>query len=187
VVRRRLVPLLCAVAGVALVALLVYGLTQQGSSRALDEAIAAGRTPVAPAAMRELPVLDGVPRHTASLADWRGHIVIVSFWASWCPTCAADVRYLERAQRQLAASGAGTVLGIDYKDVGSSAIRYTSTHRLTFPNVRDLDGSFASVYGTVALPETFVLDARSRVVALERGPVLDQAWLTHAIAKAERI
>ena len=59
--RRRLVPLLCAIAGVAVVALLVYGLTQQGSSRALDEAIAAGRTPAAPAATRALPVLNGVP------------------------------------------------------------------------------------------------------------------------------
>jgi len=185
-VRRRLVPLLCVIAGVAVVALLVYGLTQQGSSRALDEAIAAGRTPAAPAATRELPVLNGVPRHTASLVDWRGHVVIVNFWASWCDTCAAELSYLERAQRQLTASGVGTVLGVDYKDVGSRALRYASAHGLTFPNVRDLDGSFASVYGTIALPETFVLDARSRVVALERGPVLDQAWLTHAIAKAER-
>jgi cytochrome c biogenesis protein CcmG, thiol:disulfide interchange protein DsbE len=185
-VRRRLVPLLCAIAGVAVVALLIYGLTQQGSSRALDEAIAAGRTPAAPAATRALPVLDGVPRPTASLADWRGHVVILNFWASWCDTCAAEVSYLERAERQLSASGAGTVLGVDYKDVGSQALHYASAHGLTFPNVRDLDGSLASAYGTIALPETFVLDARSRVVALERGPVLKQAWLTRAIAKAER-
>ena len=184
--RRRLVPFLCAIAGVAVVALLVYGLTQQGSSRALDQAIAAGHTPAAPAAMRALPVLNGVPRHTASLADWRGQVVIANFWASWCDTCAAEVSYLERAERQLAASGKGTVIGIDYKDVGSQALRYASAHGLTFPNVRDLDGSFAAVYGTVALPETFVLDARSRVVALERGPVLNQTWLTKAIAKAER-
>ena len=184
--RRRLVPLLCVLAGVAVVALLVYGLTQQGSSRALDEAIAAGHTPAAPAAARELPVLNGVPRETASLADWRGRVVVLNFWASWCDTCAAEVSYLERAQRQLAASGVGTVLGVDYKDVDSQALRYESLHGLTFPNVRDRDGSFAGVYGTIALPETFVIDARSQVVALERGPVLDQAWLTQAIAKAQR-
>jgi cytochrome c biogenesis protein CcmG, thiol:disulfide interchange protein DsbE len=185
-VRGRLVPVLCAIAGVAVVALLVYGLTQQGSSRALDEAIAAGRTPAAPAVTQALPVLNGVPGDAASLAQWRGHVLIVNFWASWCSTCAAEVAYLERAQRQLSASGAGTVLGIDYKDVGSSALHYASAHGLTFPNLRDLDGSFASVYGTIALPETFVLDGHSRVVALERGPVLDQSWLTNAIAKAER-
>ena len=85
--------------------------------------------------------------------------MIANFWASWCDTCAAEVSYLERAQRQLTASGEGTVLGIDYKDVSSRALRYASAHGLTFPNVRDLDGSFAAVYGTVALPETFVLDA----------------------------
>ena len=184
--RGRLVPLLCAIVGVAVVALLVYGLTQQGTSRALDEAIAAGRTPAAPDATRALPVLNGVPAPTASLANWRGHVVIVNFWASWCNTCAAEVSYLERAQRQLTSSGAGTVLGVDYKDVGSRAVGYASAHGLTFPNLRDLDGSFAGVFGTDALPETFVLDSRSNVVALMRGPVLDQAWLTRAIAKAER-
>jgi cytochrome c biogenesis protein CcmG/thiol:disulfide interchange protein DsbE len=178
--------MLSVLAGVAVVALLVYGLTQQGSSRALDQAIAAGRTPVAPATTRALPVLDGIRGASASLADWRGHVVVVNFWASWCTTCLAEVAQLERAQRRLAASGAGTVLGIDYKDVDSKALGYARSHGLTFPNLRDRDGSFAAVYGTIALPETFVLDRRSRVVALLRGPVLEQAWLTRAIAKAER-
>ena len=184
--RGRLVPILCAVAGVAVVAILAYGLTQQGSSRALDEAIAAGRTPAAPDATRQLPVLDGIAARAASLARWRGHVLIVNFWASWCDTCRAEVPYLERAQRELAASGAGTVLGVDYKDVASDAIGYATAQGITFPNLRDRDGSFAAVYGTVALPETFVLDSRSRVVALERGPVLDQEWLNRAIARAER-
>ncbi len=184
--RGRLIPLLAIAAGIAVVALLVYGLTQQGSSRTLDNAVAEGRTPAAPAVSRALPVLNGVDASAASLSRWRGHVVVLNFWASWCSTCGAETGYLERAQRRLAASGAGTVVGIDYKDVTSNATGYAAAHGLTFPNLRDRDGSFAAIYGTIALPETFVLDRRSRVVALLRGPVLQQSWLTDAIAKAER-
>ena len=69
------------------------------------------------------------------------------------------------------------MLGIDYKDISSQALRYAPAHRLTFPNLRDLDGSFAGAYGTVALPETFVLDRRLRVVAIARGELTSEAWL----------
>ena len=84
----------------------------------------------------------------------------MNFWASWCDTCIAEAPLIERAQRSLAASGAGTVVGIDYKDVSSQARGYIAQHGLTYPNLRDIDGSFASAYGTAALPETFVLDRR---------------------------
>ena len=93
---------------------------------------------------------------------------------------------IERAERSLAASGAGTVVGIDYKDVSSQALGFIATHGLSYPNLRDITGSFATAYGTDALPETFVLDRRERVVALWRGPVPSEAALKQAIALAER-
>jgi len=186
-VRRRLVPVISVVVGAALVALLVFGLAKQGSSRALDTAVQSGRQPAAPLASDRLPVLDGVGAASRlSLASLRGKVVVVNFWASWCPTCLAEAPLVERAHRSLLARGAGIVLGVDYKDVDSQALDYARLHGMTFPNVRDIDGSFASAYGTVALPETFVLDGHSRVVAISRGPVPSEAWLTHAIAAAER-
>jgi len=185
-VRRWLVPSIAVAVGAALIALLVFGLTKQGSSRALDAAIAAGRTPPAPDAARALPVLDGVGAGNASLARWRGNVVVVNFWASWCTTCIAEASLIERAERSLAASGGGAVVGIDYKDVGSQAMRYVHRHGLTYANLRDVDGSFASAYGTAALPETFVLDRHLRVVAIARGQLTSENTLAGWIRRAER-
>jgi cytochrome c biogenesis protein CcmG/thiol:disulfide interchange protein DsbE len=180
------VPSISVAVGAAVVALLVFGLTKQGSSRALDTAVAAGRTPAAPDATRALPVLDGVSAGDASLARWRGKVVIVNFWASWCSTCVAEAALIEKAQRSLAASGGGTVVGIDYKDVSSQAMAYVRRHDLTYANLRDIDGSFASAYGTAALPETFVLDRNLQVVAISRGELASERQLAGWIRKAER-
>jgi cytochrome c biogenesis protein CcmG/thiol:disulfide interchange protein DsbE len=185
-VRRKLGPLAIAVVAAAVVALLIFGLTQQGESRALDNAIAAGHPLPAPNATRSLPVLNRVDASTASLAHWRGKIVVVNFWAKWCDTCLDEAPLIEQAQRQLARSGEGTVVGIDYKDISSQALGFVAQHGLSYPNLRDIDGSFGSAYGTDALPETFVLDRNMHVVALRRGEVPGEAWLRAAIAHAER-
>jgi cytochrome c biogenesis protein CcmG/thiol:disulfide interchange protein DsbE len=112
--------------------------------------------------------------------------VVVNFWASWCSTCIAEAALIERAQRSLAASGGGAVVGIDYKDVGSQAMGYVRRHDLTYANLRDVDGSFASAYGTAALPETFVLDPKLRVVAISRGEIASEAQLESWIREAQR-
>jgi len=185
-VRRKLVPALVVAVAAAVVVLLVYGLTTQGPSRALDNGVLSHRYLPAPDASRALPVLDRVRSRTATLARWRGHVVVINFWAQWCSTCTDEAPLIERAQRALAGSGAGTVIGVDYKDVSSSALQFVGQYGLSYPNLRDIDGSFATAYGTDALPETFVLDRRQRVVAISRGEIPGEAWLTNAIALAER-
>jgi cytochrome c biogenesis protein CcmG/thiol:disulfide interchange protein DsbE len=185
-VRRKLGPIAAAVVAAAVVVLLIYGLTQQGESRALDSAIAAGHPLAAPDATHALPVLDRVDARMASLARWRGKVVVVNFWAKWCDTCLDEAPLIERAQRELANSGAGTVVGIDYKDISSQALGFVAAHGLSYPNLRDIGGTFGSAYGTDALPETFVLDRQMRVVALMRGEVPGEGWLRAAIARAER-
>ncbi len=184
--KRRIGPIVTVLAAGALVALLAYGIAKQGPSRALDAAVEAGRRPAAPQVTRTLPVLDGVAATRASLRRWRGRVVVINFWASWCTTCDAEEPLLERTQRQLAASHEGTVLGITYKDISGYSLGAVRHYGLTFPNLRDADGSFAAAYGTAQLPETFVLDAHQHVVAISRGPISSQAWLANAIAAAER-
>jgi cytochrome c biogenesis protein CcmG/thiol:disulfide interchange protein DsbE len=180
-VKRVLGPALAAAVAAAAVALLIFGLGTQGASRALDNAVDQGRRPLAPD--RTLPML-GAPG-SRSLASYRGHVVVLNFWASWCDPCAAEAPLLERAQQRLAAAGQGTVLGVAYKDLVPDSLGFVHNEHVTYPSLRDGDGRLAGEYGTDALPETFVLDRQSRVVAISRGQIVNESFLTQAIAKAQ--
>jgi cytochrome c biogenesis protein CcmG/thiol:disulfide interchange protein DsbE len=181
-VRRFLPPLLATLAGALLVALLIYGVSAQSASRTLDELVAKGERPRAPDAARLLPAL-GAPRD-ASLASFRGRVVVLNFWASWCEPCEIEAPLLERAQRELAGHGA-TVLGVTYEDVSPDSQSFVRRYHLSYPNLRDDDGRFAHSYGTDRLPESFIIDRAGNIVAISRGEI-NQAFLDRAVSLAER-
>jgi cytochrome c biogenesis protein CcmG, thiol:disulfide interchange protein DsbE len=86
-------------------------------------------------------------------------------------------------QRQLQGTG-GTVLGVTYKDYAADPRGFVRRFGLSYPSVRDDRLDLAPKYGTNKLPETFVLDARGRVVAISRGQV-SQRFLSDAVRRAE--
>ena len=175
--RRSAVPLAAIVVAAALLGLLVYGLVSRSDNHTLDTAVAQGERPAAPS--RNLPVLGATGDR--SLAQLRGHPVLLNFWASWCDPCRLEAPILERAQRALERKG-GTVLGVTYNDVTADSLKFIHQHGLTYPNLRDVGGKLAQAYGTRALPETFVIDSRGRVVAVSRGAI-DQRFLSEALPK----
>ena len=172
-------PFLAVAAAAALIALLVYGVASRGEDRTLDDKVANGRFPTAPD--RRLPVLGGTESRT--LASYRGKVVVLNFWASWCDPCRDEAPLLEAAHRRLA--GRGTVLGVTYRDTSSDARQFIRRHRLTYPSLRDVDGKLGQDYATKALPETFVLDRRGRIVAISRG-VVTARFLIDAVDRAAR-
>jgi cytochrome c biogenesis protein CcmG, thiol:disulfide interchange protein DsbE len=176
--RRVLSPLPIAVlcAALALIALLAYGLAQNEPDREAEDALARGEPKPAPAL--ELPRLDGDGR--SSLADYRGKVVVLNFWASWCEPCRDESPLLDRWHRRIAGRG-GTVLGVDGVDVSGDAEDFIDEYGLEYPMLKDRDGSAMSDYGVVQLPETFVIDPRGRIAAVRRGPV-DKEFLTAEVA-----
>jgi cytochrome c biogenesis protein CcmG, thiol:disulfide interchange protein DsbE len=182
VAKRPYTPVLVGLAGMALVALLVYGVSTQSASRTLDEAIARGLRPAAPAAGERLARLEGGGR--ASLRSYRGRVVLLNFWASWCEPCREEAGRLERLQGELAHHDA-TVLGVTYKDATPDSLEFVRRYRLSYPSLRDPTGEFARSYGTDALPESFLIDRYGHVVAIERGEA-DRAFLDRAVALAEQ-
>ena len=176
--RRALSPAPIAIVCVllALLALLAYGLAQNEPDRGVDEALARGERSPAPAF--DLPKLGG--GGSESLADYRGQVVVLNFWASWCKPCRDESPLLERWHRRIRDRGA-TVLGVDILDVTGRAQDFVDEYGLTYPMLKDKDGEGLDKFGVVAYPETFVIDRQGRIAAVARGPV-DDAFMRRNVA-----
>jgi cytochrome c biogenesis protein CcmG, thiol:disulfide interchange protein DsbE len=183
-VRSRVLPIAISLVGACLIGLLVYGVTAKSASRTLDEALADGQQPAAPQATRVLPILAGSPAGTgSSLAAYRGKVVVLNFWASWCVPCQEEAPLLEHAQDSLRRHD-GTVLGVTYLDASPDSRSFVREQGITYPNLRDTTGEFAHAYGTDQLPESFVIDREGDVVAIRRGQI-EKGFLNRAIRLAE--
>jgi cytochrome c biogenesis protein CcmG/thiol:disulfide interchange protein DsbE len=165
---------LVALAGVlALLALLAYGIAENGTSQSIDSQLAAGKRPAAPDV--SLPKLEG--GGDVKLSSYRGKVVVLNFWASWCPPCKGEAPVLTRWQKRLSPAG-GTIVGVDVLDVSSDAERFIADHKLDFPHLRDQDGSRLKSFEVVGYPETIVLDRKGRIAATSRGVVDDKFFET---------
>ncbi len=174
---RFVLPALVTCAAMALLALLTFGVSHQGSDSSLDAAAARGRPLPAPSAHVLLPRL-GSPGDE-SLQELRGKVVLLNVFASWCDPCKAEAPVLDRAQRELASHG-GTVLGVTYLDNSSDSQTFMRQQHISYPVVRDVSGSFVRSFGTTGVPETFVIDRSGRVAAVRRFQ-LDNGWLAQTL------
>ena len=175
-------PILISLAGACLIGLLIYGVSAQSASRTLDEPVAQGQRPRAPDATRPLPALRAAA--PISLASFRGKVVVLNFWASWCEPCQVEAPLLERAQSQLERHDA-TVLGVTYLDASpdSQSVRAPLPPHLSQPARQRRRHSLTPTAPT-SCPRASSSTAQGRVVAISRGEI-DQAFLNRAIALAE--
>jgi cytochrome c biogenesis protein CcmG/thiol:disulfide interchange protein DsbE len=176
--RRLLAPIpiavLCAV--VALVALLAYGLASNEPDRTVEQSLALGGRKPAPKV--DLPALTG--NKSGSLADYRGRVVVLNFWASWCDPCRAESPLLQRWHKRLAKNNA-TVLGVDIQDIADDARGFVAEYGLTYPMLRDGPGDTRDEFGILGLPETFVIDRQGRIAAVQRGAVDERFMRDHVL------
>ncbi|HEY7121185.1 MAG TPA: TlpA disulfide reductase family protein [Solirubrobacterales bacterium] len=162
--------ILVVVGVAAVIGLLAYGLLSKGGST-----IAVGD----PAPDKQLSRLDGPG--TGDIADYRGHWVLVNFWASWCAPCRSEAPALESFQREHAAQGF-TVLGINLDDNTGDASEFVRRYGLTYPQLRDGDGSDRrDAYGMTGFPESFLVDPSGKLALIRRGAV-DESYLTDQVA-----
>jgi cytochrome c biogenesis protein CcmG, thiol:disulfide interchange protein DsbE len=175
--RRFAIPGVIVVAAVAVLALLTFGVSRQSDASSIDSRVAQGKFPLAPSADVSLPMLGSSASKT--LADYRGKVVVLNVFASWCPPCRSEAPLLAREQRTLARSGA-TIVGITYMDNSSASEQFAHQYHISYPVLRDVSGNFVRSFGVAGVPETFVINRAGRIQALQRFPVTKQ-WLQRTL------
>ncbi len=114
-----------------------------------------------------------------SLAEHRGHVVVVNFWASWCPPCRDEAPYLEKVWRRYKDRGV-VFIGVDYMDTEREARAYIREFDITYPNGPDLGSKISQAYRIRGVPETFFVDKQGKVAEMFIGP-LDEPHLVNSI------
>ncbi len=97
-----------------------------------------------------------------TLSQLKGQIVVLNFWATWCPPCIEEMPSLVQMQQQMKARGV-TVLAVSVDVDQNKYQRFLSDHNVNLLAVRDADQKSNTLYGTFKFPETYVID-RSGIV-----------------------
>ncbi|MFD0685771.1 TlpA family protein disulfide reductase [Actinomadura fibrosa] len=108
--------------------------------------------------------LDGKP---IRLADLKGKVTVVNFWASWCAPCRGEAPSLEQIHNEHKAEGLA-FLGVNFKDAKDNAKAYERKFKVGYPSVFDADGRVTLAFREVppsAIPSTLVLDRQGRIAA----------------------
>jgi thiol-disulfide isomerase/thioredoxin len=115
-------------------------------------------------------LLDGT---VFDLAAWRGKVVAVNFWGSWCAPCRAEAPDLEATCRSTRELGV-EFLGVDVRDGRDAAQAFQSTFHITYPSLYDPPGQVAMGFNAVSpnvVPATVLLDRQLRIAAVFRKRV----------------
>jgi thiol-disulfide isomerase/thioredoxin len=103
-----------------------------------------------------------------SMTALRGKVVLVNFWASWCPECRPEMPVFERLHLELGTYGFA-VVGVNVRETKDAVARYAKELGLTFPLVLDPDGKIGALYGAAGLPATFLVGRDGRAVGFAIG------------------
>lgn len=129
--------------------------------------------PAAVAVNRPAPdfTLSGLDGRPVSLSDYRGQVVVVNVWATWCPPCVDEMPSMEKLYQEFK-NERFEILAVSIDSDGIAAVPpFMQKHGLTFPVLLDSQASIRSSYGTTGVPETFIIDKQGILVKKVIGPL----------------
>jgi cytochrome c biogenesis protein CcmG/thiol:disulfide interchange protein DsbE len=95
--------------------------------------------------------------------DFRGKVLVLNFWASWCPPCIQEMPSLNEFQKMFAADGV-VVLGVSVDRSEKNYRAMLKSFKVVFPTVRDPEENVSYKYGTYKVPESYIIDRNGKVV-----------------------
>lgn len=107
---------------------------------------------------------------TITLSELRGKVVIINFWASWCPPCREEASYLEATWRKYQDQGV-VFIGVDYADTESKALAYIYEFDITYFNGPDIGTRISYTYNMQGVPETFYVAKNGELRGVKVGPL----------------
>jgi len=130
----------------------------------VDSGLAAAGSP-APAF--QLQTLDGAD---VSLADYKGQVVVINFWATWCPPCRAEMPGIQAVYEAHKAEGL-VVLAVNAQEDNDTISSFITQAGFTFPVIPDPYGQAVRAYGVRSFPSTFVLDRDGNIDTIHQGQI----------------
>jgi len=114
---------------------------------------------------------DGSGKDQVRLADYRGHVLVLNFWGTWCPPCVAEAPSLETFAQKVKSLGVEVLGASERKDLSDADAEqddpalaaFIEKYRLSYPIARDPSAGVAHRYGTFLFPETYIIDRHGRL------------------------
>ena len=121
------------------------------------------------------PGLDG---KMVRLSDYKGKVVLVNIWATWCPPCVDEMPSMEKLYQKLKGENF-EILAVSIDEPGLKAVApFMKKSNLTFPALIDSEGTIKAVYGITGVPESYIIDQQGILIKKIVGPV---DWATPKI------
>ena len=118
--------------------------------------------------------LDG---KTISLDSLKGKVVVLNFWATWCPPCRAEIPEFVQFYRDFEKKGVA-LIGLGVNDSDASLQEFSKTNRISYPVINDKGGRLSSLYGGIrSIPTTFVIDRKGIIRDMRIGGIDRQELL----------
>lgn len=128
-----------------------------------------------------LHTVDGTP---VRLSDLRGKVVLLNFWATWCPPCKAEMPDLNALHEKYGAEHDFTVVGINMEERAADVAAFARARQITFPLLLDPEGAVsAGRYAIRSLPTSLIIDREGRI----RDTWMGQISLEAMVARLQRV
>lgn len=114
---------------------------------------------------------------TVSLSQYRGHVVLLNFWASWCPPCIEELPSLMALHRRLPQL---VILGVSIDEDAQAYHNFLLANNIDFTTIREPSRATQNLYGTVQIPESYVIDRSGHIV---RKYISAQDWTNPEIVR----
>lgn len=125
----------------------------------------------------KLPDINGL---NVRLSDFRGKVILLNFWATWCPPCREEIPSMQSLYEKLNNNGL-EIIAVSIDKKGKEAVTpFVKNHQMTFRVLLDPEQEISTTYGVNAIPESFILDKEGKIVNKVTGAL---NWMEEASIK----